>query len=241
MDLKGKAAIVTGGNSGIGAAIAEALAARGSNVVIAGRRQSENERIASELRDRHGVEAIAQQIDVSQEDACLELVRGAKRRLGRLDILVNNAGKGGDGKRIVDSSTEALESTLRVNLFSAYWCSREAFRIMSDNAQESEYATRGSIINISSVSGIDAWAETGIYSISKHGMMALTKSMAVEGAELGIRVAAVCPGLVATPMTGVSGPDYILPEDIAATTLYLLGLGAAAWPTEVVVKRRGAL
>lgn len=240
MNLKGKAAIVTGSNSGIGAAIARALAAQGANVVIVGRRQHKNEEVAAELREQHGVEAIAHQADVSHEEECIKLVRDAHKRFGRLDLLFNNAGQPGDGKRMADSTTEAIEATLRVNFYSAFWCSREAFKIMADNELESDDGTRGAIINTSSVSGVDSWAETGVYCISKHALMALSKAMSDEGVDLRIRVAAICPGLVSTPMTGAQGPDIIAPEDIAETALYLLRLSAGAWPTEVVVKRRGA-
>ncbi len=76
--------------------------------------------------------------------------------------------------------------------------------------------------------------------VSKHAMNGLTRALADEGAENGIRAAAVCPAMVSTPMTGVSGPDYITPEDIAATVAYLLDLSPAAWPREIVVNRKGS-
>lgn len=79
-----------------------------------------------------------------------------------------------------------------------------------------------------------------VYCASKHGMQGLTRALADEGAESRIRVAAICPAMVSTPMTGKSGPDYITPEDIARTLGYLLDLSSAAWPREIVVNRRGA-
>jgi 3-oxoacyl-[acyl-carrier protein] reductase len=232
-------AVVTGGNSGIGEAIATDLAARGWRTVIAGRRDAENQRVADDLHARFGVESVARRADVSVEEDCRGLVEFTAERWGRLDLLVNNAGIGGGGK-IADTSTDDFDRVLRTNLYSTYWCSREAYRIMRGQAPDSARGLRGAIINISSVCGVDAWAGVGIYCTSKHGIMALTKAMADEGAEDRIRVAAVCPAMVATPMTEVSGDAYIAPEDIAATVRYLLGLSAAAWPTEVVVRRRGA-
>lgn len=241
MKLQGKTAIVTGGNSGIGEAIAHALAAEGANVVVAGRRQDRNEAVAADLRKRYGIIAEAIASDLSLEDDCLRLIAETIERFGQLDILINNAGRGIDSKHIADSTTEDLEKTLRANLHSAYWCSREAFKRMRelpDPASPTE--TRAAIINIASVCGVEAWAGAGIYCISKHAMMGLTKAMADEGAEKRIRVSAVCPGLVATPLSGAEGPDVIAPSDIAATVIYLLKLGAAAWPVSIVVDRRGA-
>ena len=106
--------------------------------------------------------------------------------------------------------------------------------------QENKDNPRGFIINISSVAGKQAWSGTGTYSASKFGLLGLTHALADEGKADGIKVTAICPALVATPMTGVSGPDYLQPEDIAETVLYLLRLSPAAWPTEIVLERKGA-
>lgn len=228
-------AIVTGGNSGIGEAIARLLGKRKFTVVVAGRRQAENERVAREIREDGHAEAV--RADVSEEGDCLDLVKGAVERHGRLDLLVNNAGIGGM-KPILETSTEEMEKVMRTNLYSAYWCSREALRIMEKQDRETAYECRGSIINIASVLGVGAWEGTALYSMAKHGMMGLTRSLADEYADKIIRVAAICPAMVATSMTKVSGPEYIAPEDIAATVAYLLDLSSAAWPTEVVVPRR---
>lgn len=239
MNKDNSIAIVTGGNSGIGEAIAHALAARGMNLVVAGRRQPENERVATEIEQRHGVKAKPLETDVSREEDCLRLIRDSVELPGTLRLLVNNAGIGGFGK-ISETSSEAFDRVLRTNLYSAYWCSREAYRILENNDPDPDTGLRGAIVNLSSVCGIDAWAETGMYGASKHGMTGLTRAMAEEGAEDGIRVSAICPAMVSTPMTDVSGPDYIEPEDIANTLTYLLDLSPAAWPREIVVNRRGA-
>ena len=106
-------------------------------------------------------------------------------------------------------------------------------------AQEHRLAPRA-IINICSVAGKQAWSGSGTYSASKFGVLALTQALADEGKEHDIKAAAVCPAMVATPMTGVSGPDYLQPEDCAETVLYLLRLSPAAWPTEIVLERKGA-
>jgi len=239
MNYQGKVALITGANSGIGEAIAHELASQGSTIVVNGRRAQENERVASDLRDRHGVEVHVATCDVSQEDTCLRLVKETIERNGRLDVLVNNAGVGASG-RIADSDSGTFDRLMKTNLYSCYWLSREAFKAMETQSVVDDTQLRGAIINISSLVGVDAWAGSGIYATTKHGMIALTKAMAEEGGEVGIRVSAVCPALVATAMTGASGSEVIQPEDIANTVAYLLNLSAAAWPTEVVVKRRGA-
>ena len=232
-------AVVTGGNSGIGEAVVKRLVARGMTAVVAGRRQAENERVAREASGAGPGRAFPYQADVSREEDCLELVAHAFSAHGRLDVLVNNAGIGGMGP-LTETDTAFFDRVLKTNLYSAYWCSREAYRRMREQAPVAGRGTRGAILNVASVCGLDAWAGTGVYSASKHGMVGLTRAMADEGAEDGIRVAAICPALVATPMTGVSGPDYITPDDVASSVTYLLDLGPAAWPRELAIPRRGA-
>lgn len=238
-EQEARVAVVTGGSSGIGEAISKRLARRGFTVVIAARRTEENERVASEINSADSGRAIARQTDVSREEDCLGLIRETLDSLGRIDLLVNNAGMGGMGP-IVDSTSEEFDRVMKTNLYSAYWCSREAFRAMLHQDRADETELRGRIINVASVCGVDAWAGTSMYAASKHGMMGLTRALSDEGSEEGIRVAAICPAMVATPMTEVAGPDYISPEDIAATVDYLLGLSTAAWPTEIVIPRRGS-
>lgn len=239
MNWKDKTVLITGGNSGIGEAISDLLARWGMRVVISGRRTERNEAVAERLRRRHGAEVMTVEGDVAKEGDCRRMVAAAGEAFGRLDLLINNAGKGAMNTRIVDSDSETFDRVLKTNLYSAYWCTREAWPLLERNEAEDANGVRGAVINISSLAGVDAWAGTGIYAASKHGMMGLTKALADEGAEARIRVAAICPALVATPMTGVSGSDYIAPEDIAATVGYLISLRSAAWPTEVVVPRRG--
>ena len=103
-----------------------------------------------------------------------------------------------------------------------------------------ELAQRHGVRNICSVAGKQAWSGSGTYSASKFGVLALTQALADEGKEHDIKATAVCPAMVATPLTGVSGPDYLQPEDCAETVLYLLRLSPAAWPTEIVLERKGA-
>jgi len=232
-------AIVTGGNSGIGEAIAKFLAKRNFTVVVAGRRSEENKRVVAEIAAAGGPPALAKTADVSQENDCLALIRDCLSDQGRLDLLINNAGIGGKGT-LSETSTEDFDRVMKTNLYGPYWCAREAFRAMQDQEPDPDTRLRGAILNISSVCGLDAWAGVGMYAASKHGLVGLTRALAAEGAEAGIRAAAICPAMVATPMTGVSGEDVISPKDIATTVGYLLDLGPAAWPREIAIPRRGA-
>ncbi len=232
MILSGKAAVVTGGNSGIGEAVSIALAREGADVAVAGRRQNENERVAASIGKRFGRKTIPVPADVAQEADCERLIAKTIETFGRLDILVNNAGIYAGGQ-IVATSTEEFDRVLKTNLYGTFWCSRAAFKQMQKQGG-------GYIINISSLAGKEAWSETGPYSASKFGVVALTQALADEGRPYNIKCTAICPALVATPMTGVSGSEYLQPEDVAETVLYLLRVSPAAWPTEIVLPRKGA-
>ena len=228
-------AVVTGGNSGIGLAIAMALAQVGCHIVIGARNQKRNLVVADELHRNRGVRTLALETDVAREADCERLTRETIAKFGTLHILVNNAGIFG-GTVVAKTSSEDFDRVLKTNLYGAFWCARAAYRQMQENKDN----PRGFIINISSVAGKQAWSGTGTYSASKFGLLGLTHALADEGKADGIKATAICPALVATPMTGVSGPDYLQPEDIAETVLYLLRLSPAAWPTEIVLERKGA-
>lgn len=209
-------------------------------MIVNGRREKENERVVAALRSQYDAKAEVRTGDIAGEANCIQLIEKIFSDHGRLDILVNNAGIGVSGDRIADSTTEDFDKTLKTNLYSCYWLSREVFRRMETQAVADDSGLRGAIINVASVLGVEAWAGTGVYAASKHGMMALTRAMAEEGEAADIRVSAVCPAMVATPMTGKKGKDYIQPEDVAASVTHLLELSPAAWPTEIVIPRRGS-
>lgn len=192
------------------------------------------------LRSEYDASAEALTGDVADEPTCQGLIEKISADHGRLDILVNNAGIGVSGDRIADSTTEDFDQVLKTNLYSCYWLSREAFKRMEKQAPAVDSRLRGAIINIASILGVESWGGAGIYAASKHGMMALTRAMAEEGEAAGIRVSAVCPAMVATPMTGKTGEDYIQPGDVAASVTHLLEQSPAAWPTEIVIRRRGS-
>lgn len=130
MKYTNKVALVTGANSGIGEAIAHRLASLGCRVYVNGRRESENRRVADAINAHYPARAVALTGDVGDETTCLNMIQQIATEQDRLDILVNNAGIFGSRDRIVDSSSEDFERVLKTNLFSCYWLSREAFRLM---------------------------------------------------------------------------------------------------------------
>lgn len=235
-----KTAIVTGGNSGIGKAIATRLAEAGWRVLIAGRREEKNREVADELNGKYSGEVIAMRADVSEEGDCQSLVEKAEAAWGRLDLLVNNAGISASSPTIAEGRTEDLEKVMRTNVYGPFWCSKYAWKLLEKNEPDAATGVRGSIIHIASLCSVDAWAGIGFYAMSKHALLALSKTLSDEGTERAIRSTAICPALVATPMNDPADNDAITPDDIAGTVMYLLSLSSNAWPTELVINRRGA-
>ena len=167
--LGGEVAIITGSSSGIGKAIALRFGEEGAKVIVAARRKALCEETAKQIC-RQGGEAFVIQADVSHENQVELLYDRAVQQYGRVDIAVHNAGIFG-GRRVAETTTKAFDEVMNVNLRGTFFCCRAAFKQMKAQGG-------GVIINISSVAGVQAWAGTGIYSASKHGVMALTKALA---------------------------------------------------------------
>jgi len=234
--LKDKVAIVTGSSSGIGKAIALRFGAEGAKVVVAARRLKLCEQTAAQITSAGG-EARAIQTDVADERQVEELIAQTVKWYGRLDILVNNAGIFG-GKRLAETSTKDFDEVMNVNLRGTFFCCRAGFKQMKRQGG-------GTIINTSSVAGLQAWAGTGTYSASKHAIMALTKSLADEGRAHHIKVSALCPGAVADELVDASPEDILRSEkidpfDVAEAAVYLATLGKYTVVHQVVIDRLGA-
>jgi len=234
--LADRVAIVTGSSSGIGKAIALLFGREGARVVVAARRRDLCERTAAQIKAEGG-EAFVIPTDVSDESQVHRLISDTVQQFGRLDILVNNAGVGGGGV-LAETSTETFDRIIGINLRGTFLCARAGFRQMLRNGG-------GLILNMSSVAGLQAWAGTGAYSASKHGIMALTKAMADEGRQHGIKVCAVCPGgvadeLVDAPLEEIERSGAISPFDVAETCVYLATLGRHTIVQQVVLDRMGA-
>jgi 2-deoxy-D-gluconate 3-dehydrogenase len=187
-DLKGKTALVTGGNGGIGLGMARGLAQAGARVAIAGRDKSKN---AAALKDLPG--AIALEADLADEKSCRALVDDAAQRLGRLDILVNNAGIN-VRKQPQDYKIEEWKLVLDTNLTSAFVASQAAYPHMNR-------AGGGKIVNIGSMMSIFGASFTTPYAASKGGIVQMTRALATAWARENIQVNAVLPGWIDTALT----------------------------------------
>ena len=191
-DLKGKAALVTGGNGGIGLGMAKGLAAAGASIAVAGRDASKNGQAVAALKDL-GVAAIAVQADLKSEKSCRAMVEEAATRLGRLDILVNNAGMN-IRKPPQDLPFESWREVLAVNLDSAFIASQAAYPHLKRSGG-------GKIINTGSMMSIFGAAYLAAYAASKGGIVQLTKALACAWAKDNIQVNAVLPGWIDTALT----------------------------------------
>jgi len=186
-DLKGKAALVTGGNGGIGLGMAKGLAAAGASIAIAGRDKAKNAAAAKALG------AIALEADLRDEKACRAMVEEAAGKLGRLDILVNNAGMN-VRKRPEEYTLEEWKLVLDTNLTSAFVASHGAYPHL-------KRAGGGKIVNIGSMMSIFGAAFVAPYGASKGGIVQLTRALACAWAKDNIQVNAVLPGWIDTAMT----------------------------------------
>lgn len=184
--LDGKIAIVTGGNRGIGKAIAKGLAAEGASLTIAARDADLLKQTAAELREK-GTKVLAVPTDVTDESQIKSLFEKAMAEYDRLDILVNNAGAF-DGGPIDELSTEAWDKVIGVNLRAPFLCTREAMRIMKAQGDG------GRIINVGSISAHRVRPNSAPYSSSKFGIWGLTHVTALEGRPHGITASCLQPG-----------------------------------------------
>jgi NAD(P)-dependent dehydrogenase (short-subunit alcohol dehydrogenase family) len=235
--LRGKVALVTGGNAGIGEAIAKVFAHEGASVAITGRRQVELDRVVTDIvRVQGKVFAVAG--SVTDESHVQQTVQQTVQQFGRIDILVNNAGVGDFGKRLHEIDDVTWAHVLNVNLSGAFRMTRAVLPQMLKQG-------RGAIVNISSIASLVGLPTLPAYAASKGALDAITRAIAVDYAKEGIRCNVVNPGLINTPMAAplmsdVEKLDPILshyplrragkPEEVANMVLYLAS-DEAAWVT----------
>jgi NAD(P)-dependent dehydrogenase (short-subunit alcohol dehydrogenase family) len=202
-----KVAAVTGATSGIGRAIAIKLASAGATVEVTGRNEEEGAATVRMIEDQGG-SAHFTPVDVSKSDQVVSWIRDVHERNGRLDWLVNSAGMNGRAARIEDYSIEEFETVIATNLLSAFYAVHTAIPLM--RAQGS-----GSIVNIGSTASLQGYGMLGGYTASKHGMLGLTRSIALENADIPIRANIICPGPIEGPLMA-SIEEIVNPNDPAA-------------------------
>lgn len=184
-DITGRVIVITGGGTGLGAAVAERYAAEGAHVVVVGRRAAPIEAVAERLG---GFAIVA---DAADTAAARAAVAAVLERFGRLDVLVANAGGHGFAA-VADTDDRAWDDALRANLTTAFVMAREALPALIES--------EGQIVVVSSLAGLFAGPSVAGYTVGKHALIGLTRSLARDYGRHGVRVNAVCPGWVRTPM-----------------------------------------
>lgn len=217
-----RAALITGGSSGIGLAIARALGQDGYGVTISARRPDKLEAAAQGLRDE-GLDINAVAANMADEDEIKKVAASHRERFGRLDVLINNAGIG-IGSAVADMPTKKLDLQLDVNLRGVYLMARECIPMLKEAGAEHGKAL---IANTASISGKHGQGWLSAYSATKFGVVGLSQGLHKELSTEGIQVTALCPAFVATDMTDwiedqVPKDEMIQPQDIAEAIRFVL-------------------
>jgi NAD(P)-dependent dehydrogenase (short-subunit alcohol dehydrogenase family) len=221
-------ALVTGGSSGIGLAIARMLRDEGYELTLASRTKQKIEAAADEI----GAHAVA--ADVSREEDCIRVVAEHRERVGGMDVLVNSAGIG-IGGTVESLQAKHVDLQLNINLRGLLLVSREAIPLLRES--------RGWIVNLASIAGTTPTPGLTVYGATKAAVIALTRSQNAELDDAGVRAIAICPGFVDTPMaqwSGLDAEEMIKPEDCAEIVRMCLRLSPRARIPQVVVERVGS-
>ena len=240
--LEGKVAVITGGGTGIGKGIARAFAKEGASLVLASRNRANLEKTAAELAAISAAISVVP-TDITDEAQVIALFAAAMEQFGRVDILINNSGAF-DGGPLEDLTLEAWQKVLAVNLTGPFLCGREAMRIMKRQGG-------GRIINIGSISAQMCRPNSAPYNTTKHGLVGLTKSMALEGRDYNVVASILHPGNVLAERRASSGKEtdhepMMTVDELAVTAvtmaslpLHINVLEAIVLPTQQLYLGRG--
>jgi NAD(P)-dependent dehydrogenase (short-subunit alcohol dehydrogenase family) len=228
--LTGRHAVVTGGGRGIGAAIAAELARLGASLTLVGRTLSVLEERAAALRSEFGTQIAAVRCDVGDECSVADAFEAGRRRFGEPYVLVNNAGQA-DSAPFMQTTRELWDRMLAVNLTAQYLCIQQVLPPMLE-------ARAGRIINIASTAGLKGYTKTAAYCASKHGVVGLTRALALETAKLGVTVNAICPGYTETDMAQLAVDNVVAalgktPEEARQMVARVIPRGTLIQPAEV--------
>ena len=234
-----RAALVTGGSSGIGLAIARMLGEQGYGLTVSARRPEKLEDAVRSLTDA-GFDAQAVPANMGDEEGVKQVVAAHRERFGRMDVLINNAGVGIGGP-IAEHETKKLDIQIGVNLRGVYVTLRESIPMLREAAGEHRKAL---VVNTASIAGKFGQPWLAAYSATKHAVVGLSQAAHGELAGDGIQVTAFCPGFVATPMTDwveeqVPKDEMIQPDDIAEAVRFLLATSPACFVPEIQFIRAG--
>ncbi len=220
LDFSGTTVLITGASSGIGAAFADALAARGADVVLVARREERLNDIAAELTERHGITATVIAMDLARDDAAGRLSDELDRRRIRIDSLVNNAGFGMRGD-FVDADPERVTAMIQLNVMTLVALTRALLPRLIESG-------RGALINIASVVAYQPTPHMAAYGASKAFVLSFTEAIAYETRATGLRVLALSPGATATEFFDIADARDVLrgsvqtPAEVVATALRAL-------------------
>ena len=229
--LAGKVAIVTGAGSGIGKAVALLLSRSGSRVVLAARNESRLSVVREEI-EKGGGEAMVVATDLTRDEELERLVNRAVEKWGSIDYLINNAGWGKHAP-VVKAKIKDWDETLQVNLRAPMILTKLVLPTLIQKGG-------GAIVNIASIAAKMGDANAAAYSASKFGLLGFTQSLYEEVREYGIKVAAILPGFVDTPLIPVTAKmdrsKMIRPEDVAEAVLFVLNSSPACCPVEITIR-----
>jgi NAD(P)-dependent dehydrogenase (short-subunit alcohol dehydrogenase family) len=209
--LENKVALVTGASSGIGRAAALELARRGAKVIASARRKPEIDKLISEIKTE-GFEATGVVADINVETDVINLVATTVKTYGRIDIAFNNAGTEGEFTPFVDQTNDVYDTIFNANVRGVFWSMKhEAKAMLAQGA--------GAIINNASMGGVIGFTNAALYIASKHAVLGLTKTASIEWFKSGVRVNAICPGLIDTPFQDRIWPSQQAKKDFGAASV----------------------